>query len=168
MRHQMALVGAGLVSALMFATSAVAQQHCTGPQTGTWKLQSYVDTDLATGQHSEPFGAHPSGFLSYGPDCRMQAIVIREGRKAPASSVPTDAERIELFSSFLAYAGTYSIKGDIVSHHIDASWVQSWTGTIQSRRFKIDGKTLHIETLPANNPITGKYATVALVWTKVE
>jgi hypothetical protein len=168
MRHRLALVGAGVASAFAFATPAVALQHCSGPQIGTWKLQSYVTTDMATGQKSETFGAHPSGFLSYRPDCRMQAIVIKDGRKAPASFVPTDAERIDLFNGLRAYAGTYSIKGDIVSHHIDASWVQTWTGTTQSRHFKIDGKTLHIETLPYKNPITGRDITVAVDWTKVE
>src|SRR5579872_1238839 len=99
MRHLWAVVGAGMMAALMFATSAVGQQHCSGPQIGTWKLQSFVSLDVATGQKSELFGAHPSGFLSYGPDCRMQAILIKEGRKAPASLVPTDEERIDLFNS---------------------------------------------------------------------
>jgi len=127
-----------------------------------------VTKDLATGQKSETFGAHPSGFLSYGPDCRMQAIVIKEGRKAPASLVPTDAERIDLYNGLIAYAGTCSIKGDIVSHHIDAAWYQTWTGTTQSRHFKIDGKTLHIETLPNKSPRTGRDTTSVLVWTKVE
>lgn len=172
MRHRLGLVGAGWASTLIFATafvtSAVAQQHCSGPQLGTWKVQSYVTTDLATGQKSETFGAHPSGFLSYGPDCRMQAILIKEPRKAPANIVPTDAERIDLFNGLIAYAGTYSIKGDIVSHHIDASWFQTWTGTTQSRHFKIDGKTLHIETLPYQSMKTGRDITAALVFTKVE
>ena len=168
MRHQMALVGAGLASALVFVSPAVAQQHCTGPQIGTWQLKSYVTTYLDTGQKSENFGAHPTGFITYGTNCRMHAIIIKEGRKAPAGLVPTDAERIDLFNGLIAYAGTYSIDGDVVSHQIDASWVQSWTGTIQPRHFKIDGKTLRIETFPFKSPTTGKSISQVLVWTKVE
>ena len=133
-----------------------------------WKLQSFTTEDLATGQKSDAFGANPSGFLSYGPDCRMQVILTKNGRKAPASSLPTDAERIDLYSGLIAYAGTYSIEGDKVSHHIDASWNQSWTGTTQSRQFKIEGKFLYIKVLPAKSRLTGKDSTSELVWTKID
>jgi hypothetical protein len=148
---------------------AAAQQHCSGPQIGTWKLQSYVTKDLKTGRKSELLGAHPGGFISYGPDCRVQVIMTRDGRKPPVSPVLlTDAEKIDLYDGFEAYAGTYSIKGDIVSHHIDASWNQAWTGTTQSRRFKIDANRLDIITLGGINPYTGKPSSSELIWTKVE
>jgi hypothetical protein len=114
------------------------------------------------------FGAHPSGYLSYGPDCRMNAILIKDGRKPPADLVPTDAERIDLYNGFISYAGTYHIEGDKVSHHVDASWNQSWTGTTQVRQFRIDGKTLYIKTLPARNATTGKESSSVLVWVKIE
>jgi hypothetical protein len=167
-RHQ--TIGASIVATLgvaLWSAPAAAQQHCSGPQLGTWKLQSDVTQDVKTGQKSELFGAHPSGFISYEADCRMQVIMISDGRKVPANLVPTDAERIELYSGLEAYAGTYSIKGNIVSHHIDASWNQAWTGTTQSRQFKIDGITLHIKTLGQKNPRTGKESISELVWTKV-
>jgi Lipocalin-like domain len=144
------------------------RQNCTGPHLGTWKLQSFTTEDLDTGEKTDLFGAHPSGYLSYGPDCRMYAILVEEERKAPADVVPTDAERVDLYSGFSSYAGTYSIEGDRVSHHVDASWNQSWTGTTLVRRFRIDGKCLYIETLPARNPITGSECISVLVWVKVE
>lgn len=150
------------------AAPAAAQQHCSGPQLGTWKLQSFVSQELTTGQKSEPLGAYPIGYLSYGSDCRMQVIITRNGRKAPANLVPTDAERIELYSGLEAYAGTYSIEGDIVSHHIETSWNQAWTGTTQSCHFKIDGRTLRIENAPAKSVFDGREGTAVLVWTKVE
>ena len=46
--------------------------------------------------------------------------------------------------------------------------LQSWTGTTQVRQFKIEGKTLHIRSMPAKNPRDGKLSSSALVWTKVE
>jgi len=144
------------------------QQKCSGPQLGTWALQSYTTEDLATGEKTQLLGAHPSGYLSYGPDCRMSAILIKEGRKAPDSLVQTDAQRVELYNGLIAYAGTYSIEGDKVSHHIDASWNQSWTGTTQVRQFRIDGDSLYIRTLPAKNPMTGKESSAVLIWNKVE
>jgi Lipocalin-like domain len=127
---------------------AIAQQHqkCNGPQLGTWKLESYATEDIATGQKSTLLGLHPRGFLNYGADCRMYAILVKDGRKPPATFVPTDAERIDLYSGFIAYAGIYRIEGDKVSHQIDASWNQSWTETTQVRRFKIDGNRLYITT----------------------
>jgi lipocalin-like protein len=147
---------------------AQQRQNCTGPQIGTWKLESYTIEDLATGQTTDFFGARPSGYMSYGPDCRMNAILIQEGRRAPASLVPTEAERIELYGGLIAYAGAYSIEGDKVSHHIDASWNQAWTGTTQVRQFTIDGKTLYIRTMPSKNALTGREASSVLTWTKVE
>jgi hypothetical protein len=52
------------------------KQNCIGQQLGTWKLQSYMTEDLATGERTDLFGAHPSGYLRNGPDCRMYAILI--------------------------------------------------------------------------------------------
>ena len=144
------------------------RQSCTGPQLGTWKLQSFTTEDVATGAKTNMFGDHPSGCLSYGPDCRMYAILVKEGRKAPDTLVPNDAERVDLYSGFIAYAGTYSIEGDKVSHHIDASRNQSWTGTTQVRQFRIDGNSLYIRTLPATDPMTGEETSAVLVWIKVE
>lgn len=155
------LIGSG-------ASTAQQNQSCAGAQQlGTWALQSYVTEDLQTGQKTYQFGERPTGYLSYAPDCRMYAILIRENRKAPVALVPTDTEKVDLYSGLIAYAGTYSIEGNKVSHHIDASWNQAWTGTTQVREFKIEGNTLHIRTLPATSPLTGKQSVSSLVWTKV-
>jgi hypothetical protein len=160
-----------LVCGLLFLVTLQASAHrqtCSGPQLGTWQLKSYTTEDVATGQKTTLLGARPSGYLSYGADCRMYAILIKEGRIPPATFVPTDAERIELYGGFIAYAGTYRIEGDTVSHNVDASWNQSWTGTTQVRKFRIDGNTLYITTLPTKNALTGKESTSLLVWRKVE
>ena len=124
--------------------------------------------DLATGQMTDSLGAHPSGYINYGPDCRMYAILIEEGRKAPASLVPTEAERIELYGGLISYAGAYSIEGDRISHDIDASWNQAWTGTTQVRQFRIDGSTLYIRSMPSKSALNGRESSLVLVWTKVE
>jgi len=147
---------------------AQERENGSAPLLGTWKLQSFTTEDLATGQKTDLFGAHPSGYLSYGPDQRMYAILVEEARHAPADLVPTDAERIALFNGFSAYAGTYRVAGDTVSHVVDASWNESWTGTTQVRQFRIVDNCLHITTLPARNPVTGKECISELVWVKVE
>jgi hypothetical protein len=119
-----------------------------------------------TGQKVEPFGAHPEGYLSYGLDGRMYAIVVREGRKPPAG-VPTDAEKLELFAGMAAYAGTYTIEGDTVRHHVDISWIEAWTATTQVRRFRIEGNVLYIQSPAAKDPLDGRLSSATLVWTKV-
>ena len=60
---------------LLWSVSLVAQQHptCVGPQLGTWALLSMETEDLETGEKHNLLGAHPSGYLSYGPDCQMSA-----------------------------------------------------------------------------------------------
>jgi hypothetical protein len=157
-------------SLVLGSSAAIAQQPraCTGPQLGTWKLQTLTTEDLETHRKTNPLGAHPNGYLSYGTDCRMSAILVSEDRKAPVAAVATDAEAIALYRSSNSYAGTYTIDGDRVSHHVDTDMSQTWTGTTQVRQFKIEGNSLQIITLPAKNIITGRQSTSVLIWTKVE
>jgi hypothetical protein len=49
----------------------------------------------------------------------------------------------------LAYTGKYRLEGDEFITTVDASWNESWNGTEQSRRFKIEGDKLFIESAPA-------------------
>jgi hypothetical protein len=146
---------------------AQASQKCSGPQIGTWTLQSRTAEDLSTHKKVDSFGAHPDGYLHYGTDCRMYAIIVQEGRKAPTSAVFTDSERVQLFNGVVAYAGTYSIDGNKVSHHVDISWNQAWTGTTQVREFTIDGNVLRIHAITQNG-LTGGQLSVDLVWRRLE
>jgi hypothetical protein len=152
------------------STRASMQSHrsCSGPLLGTWKLQSYTTHYLDTGEQVETYGAHPNGYLSYGADCRMYAIVVREGRTPPAGVVATNAEKMELFTWMGAYAGTYTVDGDRVSHHVDISWNEAWTGTTQIRRFEIDGDSLRIWSIPAPDPLDGRLTSARLVWARVQ
>ena len=154
----------------LLSTNTIGQERriCSGPQLGTWALQSFTTEVLATGEKTYQLGEHPSGFLTYGPDCRMQAILVRGGRVASAALVPTDPERVTLYDGFIAYAGTYAVAGDRVSHNIDASWNQAWTGATQVRQFKVDGASLVITTLPAKSPFDGRDISSVLVWTKIQ
>ena len=160
-----------LISCLLLLTlrTAHAQQaKCSGPQIGTWKLMTYTREETTTGVKTDLLGAHPTGYLSYNSECRMHAILMADGRKAPATVPPTDQERIGLYNSMIAYAGTYDIDGSNVHHHVDTAWNQTWVGSTQSRQFRIDGKTLYIKTFPAKSAMDGKESTVVLVWSKVD
>ena len=85
-----------------------------GPHLGTWMLLSYNREDLQTGAKTDLFGPHPTGYLTYTAEGRMSSLFVRENRRAPATMIPTDAERIELYGGMLAYGGWYTIEGDIV------------------------------------------------------
>lgn len=136
----------------------------TGRHIGTWMIQSYTRENVATGEKTDQFGLHPSGYLMYGADGRMSSLFVRDARRAPAQMIATEAERIDLYSGMIAYGGTYVMEGDLVRHHIDTSWNQAWTGTVLVRRFNIEGDTLTIRTLPSPNPVDGIESSSVLIW----
>src|ERR1700736_5469429 len=74
---------------LLWSMSSIAQEHptCAGPLLGTWVLLSMETEDLETSQKHNLLGVHPSGSLSYGPDCRMSAVLVKESRHGPAALV---------------------------------------------------------------------------------
>jgi hypothetical protein len=112
---------------------------------GTWKLNSHVVTG-ATGERTAPYGEHPMGYLSYSADGRMQVIGAASGRMVLAGTNPTENERVALYDTMFAYAGTYSVEADQVVHHVDISWNEAWTGTDQVRHFEINGNFLTLTT----------------------
>jgi hypothetical protein len=135
------------------------------PLLGTWKLKSHVLT-TAGGERSTPYGENPTGYLSYLADGRMQVIGIAKGRITPAGPTPSDDERVALYDTMFAYAGTYSVEAGRVIHHVDISWNEVWTGTDQTRLFEVNGNTLTLTTRIAD-PASGTEARYAVVWEKV-
>jgi Lipocalin-like domain len=79
---------------------------------------------------------------------------------------PTDEEKAKLFGTLVAYSGTYVVEGDKVTHKIDVSWNQSWTGGEQVRFFKVDGRTLTITTAINKNPRDGREGRAIVVFTR--
>jgi hypothetical protein len=155
---------------LLCSTSATAQQHstCSGPQLGTWILLSMETEDLETNEKHDLLGVHPGGYLTYGADCRMSIILVKESRQRPAALVATDPESVELYRGLMAYAGSYTVDGNTITHHIEASWNQSWAGTTEIGQFNIDGKSLYLRTGPSKSPITGRSSRTEFIWTRVE
>ena len=123
---------------------------------GTWRMLTWHREFADTGERIDALGADPVGFVSYGADGRVHAIVVKRDRRPPASIPPSGSEKVELFDSMLAYAGTYALHDDYVVHHLDASWNQSCTGTDQIRFYKLDGSMLEIWGAPAPDPYTGR------------
>jgi len=130
------------------------------PLLGTWTLKSCLVT-ADSGETSTPYGANPIGYLSYSADGRMYAIGTSSERGAPFGG-PTEDERIALYETMFAYAGTYSMEADRVTHHVDVSWNEVWRGTDQVRFYDLNENVLTI-TAHVSQP-TAQYV---LVWEKV-
>lgn len=80
----------------------------------------------------------------------------------------TDQERVELFKTTVAYGGTYNYDGKTVTHHIDISWNENWTGTDAVREVKLDGNKLMLSTVPTPSPLDGRLAIGVLIWERVK
>jgi hypothetical protein len=99
----------------------------------------------------------------------MSAIVVADGRPKPADLAKlSDSDRAALFRTMISYGGTFSFDGKVVTHHVDISWNENWTGTDQVRNVRLDGRRLHITTNPQPSPIDGKLTIGILTWEKVE
>jgi len=135
---------------------------------GTWRLVSDVRQDVETGAKTDNFGKRPQGFLSYGRDGRMSVIEVAEQRPRPTDLAKlADTDRAALFRTMLAYAGTFSFDGEVVTHHVDISWNNNWTGTDQLRNVRIEGNMLYITTNVQPSTIDGKPTIGILTWEKV-
>lgn len=134
---------------------------------GTWKLISVISEEIPSGAKTELMGSNPSGYISYGSDGRMMVLIVRGDRKKPAGAIATPSEADALFRSMTSYAGTYTINGDKLTHNVDISWNETWTGTPQSRLLKLEGNHLILSTPASPDPVHGKMSVRSLVWEKV-
>jgi DnaJ-class molecular chaperone len=134
---------------------------------GTWKLVAVVAEDLATGEKRDAWGPEPEGYINYGPDGRMIVINTRSDRTRPKGAAPTREEAADLFQSVLAYAGRYTVEGNQVTHHVDISWNEAWTGTDQVRMARFDGNRVHLSTQPNPDPVNGRMSVRTMTWEKL-
>jgi hypothetical protein len=133
---------------------------------GTWRMVSWTRRVVATGVTTDALGANPNGYIAYHADGRMMAIVISTQRRTPLSTLPTDAEKIALFDSMLAYAASYELRGDKVIHHVDAAWNPAW-GPDLVRPFTLNDDTLVISGAPGKDPVNGEEVIYRMEFRKV-
>jgi lipocalin-like protein len=136
---------------------------------GTWKLVSASMRNVENGEVSDAYGGpHPTGFLSYGRDHRVIAMAAYDRRFKPARvDQSTPEQRDELFLTYFAYAGTFTVSGNSIQHHIEASWNETWTGTTVIRDFKFEIDKLILTTRPQLRP-NGKTYVITLTWEKIK
>jgi hypothetical protein len=66
-----------------------------------------------------------------------------------------------------SYGGTYTIDGDEITHHVDVSWNEVWTGTEQKRRARFEGNRVYLSTPPSLDLITGTTSVRTMTWEKL-
>jgi len=138
------------------------------PLVGTWRLTSNSVLTLETNEVSYPFGENPIGYLQYTPGGHMVVVFQKANPQKPSSAIYTDAYRAQLHKELVAYAGTYSVEGNKVTHHVVAAWLPHFIGDDQVRYTEINGNTLTIKTAPSIITLTGKQVVSTLTFERVE
>jgi hypothetical protein len=91
----------------------------------------------------------------------MMIFQAAEGRKPPAGPL-TDTERVALFNSLIAYAGTYKVNGSNVSIHMEANIVPG--AADRTYKMEINGK----DELKYTNPATATGTKAEAVWKRMK
>jgi len=159
-------IAAVIVAALILQLAAFSQASSTF--VGTWKLVS-ASTRTDTGQVTDTFGSDPKGFLTYTADGRMAVVITSSGRKPLSVNDPKAApvaERAEAFSTMVAYAGRYTLEGNKVIHHVEASWVPNQAGTDLTRFATLQGDRIILRTTPML--LNGASSVVELTWERLK
>ena len=158
-----AILGSALLLAIPLAASAAESDLY-----GTWKLVSLSRKVMDTGQVEQPRGKAPTGYVSFGRDGRFLNFTVDEKRPKPESVAKmTDQQRIELFNTMNAYAGTYKLDGNKLTYRIDLTHNEV-TERASVREIKIEGRKLTMVNEPAPATIDGKMSQTTAVWEKVE
>ena len=120
---QRTIIGALIGLAFLTFAWPASAQDITSPVVGLWKLTGNTTKIVATGAMERQAGEHPSGYQLFTKGGHMMFFQTAENRKPLAGKVATDAERVALFNTLVAYAGTYKVEGSKVLIHFEANTV---------------------------------------------
>jgi Lipocalin-like domain len=163
------LLGVGLVACGGLFSVAIAAATGDVSPTGVWQVVDYFATDPATGVVTHPFGENPIGSAIYTAKGHM-SVLVAGSHRVPSSG--TGAKRAEeragLFDGLYAYTGTYTVKGNTVTIHVESAWQPDWVGTEKVRTLKLDHRLLSIVTERMTSPVDGKTYISTTTFRRVE
>jgi hypothetical protein len=142
------------------ATGIPARAQNPSPIVGTWRVVSFEREIVETKAVSQGFGGNAMGLATFTPDGHASVIIVDAKRKPPARPTATDAEAVDLYSTMIAYAGTYRVQGNDLIIHVEISSEQTITGTDFIRSFKLDGDRLTTTTRPLVSSFLNNQTTV--------
>lgn len=90
---------------------------------------------------------------------------VRSPLSREMSDVPVE-ELAQAFASFNAYAGTYSLNGNTVTHHLEVASIPNRVGTDLLRTFTVNENRLTLKTAPVEQD--GILQIFELLWERVE
>ncbi|MFO1415461.1 MAG: lipocalin-like domain-containing protein [Burkholderiales bacterium] len=140
------------------------------PLVGTWKLVAMDSRDEATGAQRAPWGSRPLGFLTYTAGGRMSAVLAAPDRTVTGTSAgeSPDDEQARLFRDSFAYAGTYTVSGDGVVHHVEVASDPTWIGHDQVRTVRLTGSRLVVSAPPIRTAANPSPRAMVLTWERIE
>jgi hypothetical protein len=147
-----------LTLVLLIASPSLGRQSLVG----TYKMVSNVLN--IDGMLTENMGKAPNGYLVATPT-RIVVFFTAENRNFGTSV----ADKATLFDTLTAWSGVYRIEGKKLIIRVDASRVEQWNGTDQTRNWELSGNRLAITADPFPFPRDpSKKVIPQQVWEKVE
>ncbi|KAF3886037.1 MULTISPECIES: lipocalin-like domain-containing protein [Nostocales] len=148
----------------------------SNPLLGTWKLISITATYPDGTSNSEAYGENPRGYITYTDGGRMMVLFSTSDRKPFSRDILTPLavdldlvsveERAQAFSTFNAYAGTYTLNGNTVTHDIEVASIPNRVGKDLVRTFTVNGNQVTLKTQPIIS--NGTLTSLELVWERLE
>ena len=139
---------------------------------GTWRLVEWTFT-VDDSRPTRPWGGNPAGLLTYTEDGRMSASLMSNGRPgAPTrtlSAAPIEI-RAAAAAGYLSYAGSYSMDGNDVLHHIELSLMPNWVGTTERRLIEWTSSETGFDLILSTPPTKtdgGRLAVNRLRWERI-
>ena len=116
---------------------------------GSWRLIEW-QIEEANGSISHPLGEDAVGQLTYTPDGRVSAQLMRSGQASLSTKDWRNTgvnERAKAWSGYFGYFGTYSIDEAVatVNHNIEGSWFPNLVGTTEVRHYQFNGEQLVLD-----------------------
>jgi hypothetical protein len=111
------------------------------PLIGTWRLVT-METRSVTGRVWP--GLYDDGYLLYTTDGYMCGVLTKGHRARFGTESHTSGsidEKVRAFDSYISYGGSYSVDGEIVTHHVQFSLFPNRVGTDQVRRFALSAES---------------------------
>ncbi|MBW4491019.1 MAG: lipocalin-like domain-containing protein [Trichocoleus desertorum ATA4-8-CV12] len=142
------------------------------PLIGIWKLISATAIHTDGTVTPEVYGANPIGYITYTGDGHMMVMFSRSDRpplsqdiQSPLSpemqSLPVE-DLAQAFTTFNAYAGTYVLSGNTVTHQIEIASIPNRVGTTLVRTLTLSENQVTLRTPPVLSH--GVETVFELVW----
>ena len=168
------------MSALLAVVNRYAARRKRGPRRerandvtdrlhGTWKLVSAVREEIPSGATTRSVrGEAARRALNYSPEGRIIALIAHGDRRSGRERACNTGRGGGFVPQHAEYGGPITrLAGDVVTHRVDISWNEAFTGGEQKRHFTLDGNRLTLSTPQSPDPIHGRMSVRRMTWEKV-